>query len=1027
MRYGTSTPAALVERAAEHGQPVLALTDRDGLYGAVKFVQAATAAGIAPVLGVDLAVLAGEPGFRPGSGPAAYGTGSGPAAYGTGTGPAAYATGSGPAAYGTGTGPAAYGTGHGWGSGAPGWRDVPGALGAEGPSSPRVRTPVRGGAERDPRHPRVTVLARGSGAGLPAGVGWASLCRLVTDTHLSGERGQPVTTAVAIARRCAVGDEGGSGPLTVLLGPDSDVGRALLARRSERARALLAAWQRVLPPGALAIEVVCHGGPEGTPASRGHAARMLGLADEAGLPAVLTAAVRHADPGESAVVDVLDAARRLVVLDTRHLDRVTDAAHLASTTAMHAIAREVTSGDSTRADALIAQTLTLAMACAQDARRDLGIGAVHLPEPTSLGIEPGVDPQSVLEQRCRDAILTRYPSAGEHERHTLESRLTDELKVVAELGYPTYFLTVAAVVDLIRDMGVRVAARGSGAGSLVNYLLGISGVDPIRYDLLMERFCSPLRAELPDIDIDVESARRTEVYERILERFGGERVTCVSMMDTYKVRHAVRDVGAALGLPPQEIDEIAKAFPHIRARDARSAIAELPELRSRGLASPRLGLLFDLVEHLDGLPRHIALHPCGVVLSNTGLLDRTPVEASWLGFPMSQFDKDDVETLGLLKLDVLGIRMQSAMAHAVSEAARVDGVGIDLDDHAAGAARRRGDIQADPHHPHPRLLPDREPGPARAHRQVRPGALRGPHHRHLAVPSRAGQVRHDRPVPRGAARLEGRRVPPPHPRARAGGDSRRRGLPRAGAQDRRRDHRRHAGGGRRGAPGHGHAAGADRGRGLVAARCGRARLCAGRCRAHLGGAEVLCLLRVLQGPCRGLRAADLPLGLAEDPPPGGLPGRGADPRPGHVPQAADPRRRPLARHRRARTRCQHLLRHLPGGAGRAVGGAAPADPGPGPLPRGAGTPRPARRARLRHPPVPRRRQGHQRGRGGPNRRRSALLLSCRLLEPCPGLTAGRRAARPRGRVRLALRHELVHQRARPAWPGDPARPAAARQ
>ena len=118
------------------------------------------------------------------------------------------------------------------------------------------------------------------------------------------------------------------------------------------------------------------------------------------------------------------------------------------------------------------------------------------------------------------------------------------------------------------------------------------------------------------------------------------------------MRHAVRDVGAALGLPPQEVDEIAKAFPHIRARDARSAIAELPELRSRGLDSPRLRALFDLVERLDGLPRHIALHPCGVILSDGGLLDRTPVEASWLGFPMSQFDKDDVETLGLLKLDL---------------------------------------------------------------------------------------------------------------------------------------------------------------------------------------------------------------------------------------------------------------------------------------------------------------------------------------------------------------------------------------
>jgi error-prone DNA polymerase len=139
-------------------------------------------------------------------------------------------------------------------------------------------------------------------------------------------------------------------------------------------------------------------------------------------------------------------------------------------------------------------------------------------------------------------------------------------------------------------------------------------------------------------------------------------------------------VGSALGLPPVEIDEIAKAFPHIRARDARNAIAELPELRSRGLDSPRLRALFDLVERLDGLPRHIALHPCGVILSDGSLLDRTPVEASWLGFPMSQFDKDDVETLGLLKLDVLGIRMQSAMAHAVQEVERVDGVRVDLDD-----------------------------------------------------------------------------------------------------------------------------------------------------------------------------------------------------------------------------------------------------------------------------------------------------------------------------------------------------------
>ena len=124
------------------------------------------------------------------------------------------------------------------------------------------------------------------------------------------------------------------------------------------------------------------------------------------------------------------------------------------------------------------------------------------------------------------------------------------------------------------------------AGSLVNYLLGVSGVDPLRHNLLMERFLSPLREALPDIDVDVESARREEVYRAILDRFGGERCVTVSMMDTYRVRHAVRDVGAALGMPPGEVDAIAKAFPHIRARDARQALRELPA-EERGWDSAR--------------------------------------------------------------------------------------------------------------------------------------------------------------------------------------------------------------------------------------------------------------------------------------------------------------------------------------------------------------------------------------------------------------------------------------------------------
>ena len=627
LRHGTTPPEDLVARAAELGQPALALTDRDGLYGAVRFVRAASAAGIAPVLGVDLAV--GGSGVHPAGG-----------------------------------------------------------------RRERPRTPVRGGAEVDPRHPRVTVLARGVGAGVPHGVGWARLCRLVSEVHLTGERGEAVAEARMIARHAAAPTPEEPSPLLVLLGPTSDVGAALLARRPDLARQRLEVWRRLLPPGAVAIEVVAHGGPPGSPASTGHAAQLLGLADATGTPAVLSAAARHLHPEDAVVADVLDATRRLVVLETRHLDRVTDAGHLADSATMAATARRVTAvlgggaggfgcaSPRERAEALLEATTRVALECAQDERKDLGVGRVHLPEAHVLGLDPDEDPQAVLAERCRAAVGARYPQASPAVLRQVEERLADELDVIAALGYPTYFLTVAEVVDLVVDAGVRVAARGSGAGSLVNHLLGISAIDPIRHDLLMERFCSPLRAELPDIDIDVESARRTEMYERILERFGRDRVTCVSMMDTYKARHAIRDVGAALGIPPAEVDEVAKAFPHIRAKDVRSALAELPELRTRDLGrrDGRLATLFDLVERLDGLPRHIALHPCGVVLSDGGLLDRTPVESSWLGFPMSQFDKDDVEALGLLKLDVLGIRMQSAMAHAVGEVERVEGVRIDLDD-----------------------------------------------------------------------------------------------------------------------------------------------------------------------------------------------------------------------------------------------------------------------------------------------------------------------------------------------------------
>ncbi|MGW7008493.1 SOS response-associated peptidase family protein, partial [Streptomyces sp. NPDC054933] len=213
----------------------------------------------------------------------------------------------------------------------------------------------------------------------------------------------------------------------------------------------------------------------------------------------------------------------------------------------------------------------------------------------------------------------------------------------------------------------------------VNHSLFVATANPLQHRLLFERFLSERRTSLPDIDLDVESAWRLEVYDRIFERFGRERVAVTGMPETYRARHALRDTGLALGIAPHTVDRIAKSFPHIRAQDIPHALAELPELRQLASEAARFGPLWELAAGLDALPRGYAMHPCGVILSDATLLDRLPVQPTPGGYPMVQADKDDVEELGLLKLDVLGVRMQSAMAHAVAEIRRATGRQLDRD------------------------------------------------------------------------------------------------------------------------------------------------------------------------------------------------------------------------------------------------------------------------------------------------------------------------------------------------------------
>ncbi|MEU0427931.1 DNA polymerase III subunit alpha [Streptomyces canus] len=529
----------------------------------------------------------------------------------------------------------------------------------------RRRAPVRGGAFVDESAPRVTFLARDGARG------WADLCRLVTVAHSDkGERDTPLLPRA---------ENRGDG-LTVLLGPASDVGRALAAGRPDRAARLLVPWRETYGD-ALRLEAVWHGRKGTGPGSLRLAARTVGFAAEQRIRPVLSNAVRYADAGLGPVADVLDSARRLVPVGAvKELD--SGEAWLKDAGSMLAAAERIVEAAGFRRDTahrLLEQTQATAAECLVDPEEDLGIGAVHFPEPHLVGAGRRTAQRALASRAAAGMVLKGY--AG---KPAYWERMHEELDIIAHHGFASYFLTVAQVVDDVRDMGIRVAARGSGAGSLVNHLLGIAHADPVEHGLLMERFLSTRRLVLPDIDIDVESARRLEVYRAIIGRFGTERVATVAMPETYRVRHAIRDVGAALSMDPADIDRIAKSFPHIRARDARAALEELPELKALAgefrREGERYARLWELVEALDALPRGIAMHPCGVLLSDATLLRRTPVmPTSGEGFPMSQFDKEDVEDLGLLKLDVLGVRMQSAMAHAVAEVERATGERIDLD------------------------------------------------------------------------------------------------------------------------------------------------------------------------------------------------------------------------------------------------------------------------------------------------------------------------------------------------------------
>jgi len=507
---------------------------------------------------------------------------------------------------------------------------------------------------------RVTLLAQSDG-------GWRSLCRLMS--ALRPDRSAPVLHIEKIKTYSEY-----TSNLILLHGPESEIANLITKHRPDQALHVFNKYRPYFADSV--IECVSHLAPGDGPRSTGHAGRMLGFARDHDLPAVITNGVRMLEATDGPIADILDASRKLVPLHIRHVERANNEAYLKNNEEMHKLADEISRAAGERnGRALLCTTQRIAERCILSPQ-EFGLGGIELPEAEVVGVNNYKEMRALLRNRCESGLNWRYSSSDDLAK--ARARLDDELATVATLGYESYFLTVADVAEMARGAGIRVAARGSGAGSLICHLLGISGVDPIRYGLLMERFCSPLRRALPDIDIDVESARRLEIYDLVFKKYQ-HRTATVAMLETYRARHAIRDTGAALGMSQSEIDLIAKSLPHIRARNISKALESLPELRNLNINTPLAAMAIKLAERLDGLPRNIAMHPCAVVLSNNTLPDRAPMLINASGYSMVEFDKDDVEAIGLLKLDILGVRMQSAIAYAVQEVERTEERALDIE------------------------------------------------------------------------------------------------------------------------------------------------------------------------------------------------------------------------------------------------------------------------------------------------------------------------------------------------------------
>jgi error-prone DNA polymerase len=494
--------------------------------------------------------------------------------------------------------------------------------------------------------------------------GYSNLCRLITEAHLSNQRRHPAATREMLGKF----HDG----LIALSGCGQGEIPALIEKgKNEQVKEAARFYQEIFGDDFF-VELIRHPSREGMSTSR----RLAAFAGEEGIPVVATNNVHYAEMEEYRVKELLNAIDRNVPVSQLGVCRTVEQ-YLKSAEEMTRLFEDLPGA--------VDMTEKIFSRCYLEIDEE----RPHFPK---FDVPGGETEYSYLAKIARAGALKRYGKiAGK-----IEERLERELDTIRTLGFCGYFLVVWDIVRWARERGIRCQARGSAVDSLVVYALDISTVDPVEHDLLFERFMHPLRRQLPDIDLDIDRRRRDEVRDYVYEKYGPENVACVGTINTYMARGAIRDAGKALQIPHEIIEEACRGIHWLSASQLLECMDSRPELKKSDIyRRPELAEFFKLCAAIDGFPRHMSVHLGGLLIGDGRLSDLVPLEWSSGGDIISQYDKDDIEKLGIVKMDLLALPTLTVIEDTLSGIKKNNGIDVDLDridpnDPAAFAMLRDG-------------------------------------------------------------------------------------------------------------------------------------------------------------------------------------------------------------------------------------------------------------------------------------------------------------------------------------------------